>query len=139
MKKLTALVLAWICIVGSLVGCSKASKESTYQPVAVENISISITDISSSGASITIKDTNEDPYVYGQWYKIEKEVNGKWYEVETNRKNYGFTEEGHIVGENDELNFHIDWKWLYGELPTGQYRLLKQVDNKYISVEFDIV
>ena len=41
--------------------------------------------------------------------------------------------------KNKEITLNVDWKWLYGELPTGQYRLLKQVDNQYISVEFDIV
>ena len=139
MKKSTALILSLICIAMFLVGCSRASKESTFQPADVENVSMSMTNISSTGATVTIEDTNEEPGIYGNWYVIEKEVDGKWYQIEPKLKNYGFTEEGYLVGEDDEVEFHIDWQWIYGELPSGRYRLLKSAKKQYISVMFDIV
>ena len=37
-----------------------------------KNVSMSIFDISSTGATIIIKDTNVTPSLYGEWYKIEK-------------------------------------------------------------------
>ena len=138
MKKLIAILLSLVCILG-LVGCSQ---ETTYQSTEIPNVSIRILNVSSSGATIIIKDTNDKPFVYGEWYKIEKESNGKWYEVKTIIDDYGFEDIGYLIEENSknkEITLNVDWKWLYGELPTGQYRLLKQVDNKYISVEFDIV
>ena len=114
------------------------AEESTYQPVEVENVSLSIADVSPSGACVTIRDTNENPYVYGQWYKIEAESDGKWYGIKPLSEHYAFTEEGWIVGESDELNFNVDWSRLYGRLPAGRYRLLKEVKQQYIAVEFDI-
>ena len=36
----------------------------------------------------------------------------------------------YIVDKNNEVKFTIDWKWLYGELPSGSYRTLKQVNDK---------
>lgn len=113
-------------------------EESTYTATDVENVSIGIFDISLTGATIVIKDTNKEPYVYGEWYKIETEKNGKWYEVETKIENYGFNEIGYIPDEKGEVKFVIDWKWLYGELPLGSYRILKQVGNKYIYIEFNL-
>ena len=138
MKKLIAILLSLVCIF-CLIGCSQ---ETTYQSTEIPNVSIRILNVSPSGATIIIKDTNDKPFEYGEWYKIEKESNGKWYEVETIIDDYGFEDIGYLIEENSknkEITLNVDWKWLYGELPTGQYRLLKQVDNKYISVEFDIV
>ena len=118
--------------------CSTTAEESTYQVVEIENVSISISDVSPSGACVTIRDTNENSYVYGQWYKVEAEHDGKWYDIKPLSEHYGFTEEGWIVGESDELNFNANWSRLYGQLPAGRYRLLKEVKQQYIAVEFDI-
>ena len=40
-------------------------KESTYNVTDIENVSISISNISLRGATIIIKDTNKKPYTYG--------------------------------------------------------------------------
>ena len=135
MKKLTAVVLALLCVAVLLVSCSK---ESIYQPTEVENVSISIADVSSTGATVTIKDTNKEPYVYGEWYKIEKYDDGKWIDIKTVISDYGFIEIGYLTNKDGEVEFVIDWEWLYGELPSDRYRILKQVNQEYISVEFDI-
>ena len=135
MKKLLVLVLVSVCIVGLLVGCTKGSN---YKTVQVENVSISIEDVSSTGGTVIIKDTNEEPYTYGEWYKIEKNSNGKWIEVDTVISDYGFNEIAYLTNEDGEVRFSIDWEWLYGELSSGNYRLLKEVANKYIAVEFNV-
>jgi len=113
-------------------------KESTYVVTDIENVSISISDISLTGATITIKDTNKKPYTYGQWYKIEKQINGKWYEVKTIIENYGFNSIGYLPDKNNEIKFVMNWEWLYGRLPLGSYRIIKEVGKQYIGVEFGI-
>ena len=134
MKKSIALILALVCTV-LFAGCAK---QSTYISAQFENVKISIADVSSTGATVKIKDTNNDPYVYGEWYKIEKQKDGNWYDVKTVISDYGFNEIGYLPNNNGEVEFKIDWEWLYGKLPSGKYRLLKQVNSEYISVEFDI-
>lgn len=113
-------------------------KESKYNIVELENVSINVSEVSSTGTIITIKDTNKTPYTYGEWYIIEKNINGKWYQVKPNIKEYGFNSMGYLPDENDEVKFVINWEWLYGKLSLGRYRLLKQINNQYIGVEFDI-
>ena len=113
-------------------------KESTYVVTNIENVSISIFDISLTGATITIKDTNKKPYTYGEWYKIEKEINGKWYEVKTIIDDYGFNSIGYLPDKKMQVKFVMDWEWLYGSLPLGSYRILKEVGKEYIAVEFGI-
>lgn len=114
------------------------TEESSYKTTEIENVSINISDISLTGATIIIKDTNINPYTYGEWYKLEKQVNGKWYEIETVIDSYGFNSIAYLPDENNEVKFVIEWEWLYGELSLGSYRILKEVGNKYISIEFGI-
>lgn len=109
-----------------------------YTKTDIENVSIKISDISTTGAIVTIKDINGNSYTYGEWYKIEKLVNGEWKELRTIIDNYGFNSMGYLVDKDNEVKFVIDWEWLYGELPLGSYRILKEVNNQYISVEFGI-
>ena len=133
-KSVTVLCLLLLLI---FAGCSQS--KSSYIPTEVENVSISIADISPTGATITVKDTNEEPYIYGEWYKIEENKNGEWYDVSTIIDNYGFTDIGYLADAyNDEVIFEINWQWLYGELKEGNYRLLKEVNRQHISVEFSI-
>lgn len=113
-------------------------KESTYIVTDIENVSISISDISLTGATIIIKDTNKKLYTYGEWYKIEKQVNGKWYEVKPIIENYGFNSIGYLPDKNNEVKFVMDWEWLYGKLSLGSYRILKEVGKQHIGVEFGI-
>ena len=55
MKKLIAIALLLICILG-LVGCSKETK---YQSTEIPNVSMRIENVSPIGATLTIKDTND--------------------------------------------------------------------------------
>ena len=135
MKQWTALILAFACAVILFAGCAE---QSTYQPVAVDNVTISIADISATGATVVIQDSNELPYVYGEWYQIEMEKNGQWYPVKTLIRNYGFHEIGYLPDDHGQVEFTVNWEWLYGKLPAGNYRLLKQAGSSYISVEFRV-
>lgn len=112
--------------------------ENAYAIMEVENVSTYISDISLTGATITIKDTNETKYTYEEWYVIQTEIDGKWYNMPTKVKEYGFNSKGYTVDENNEVKFVIDWEWLYGELPQGSYRIIKKSHDKYISISFDI-
>ncbi len=142
MKKAVLMVLLCGFIFSGMFGCNKYEPlnkaVSSYTVTDVENVNADIYDVSPVGATVIIKDTNENPYVYGEWYKIEKEENGKWYDVETVIEEYGFNEIGYSVNENNEVKFEINWEWLYGELPQGNYRILKEVNRQYIAVEFAV-
>lgn len=130
-----------IKIKGTKFNCSSIEiiedKESIYMPVEIENVDMYISDVSLVGVTITIKDTSEESHVYGEWYKIEKQVNGKWYELVPITDNIVFNDKGYLPDQNNEVSFEIEWESLYGVLPPGHYRILKQVGDKFISVEFD--
>lgn len=123
---------------GSKFYCAVESIDEVIVPTTIENVSIDIFDISLTGATVIITDTNQETYVYSEWYRIEQSIDGKWQEVKTVTNNYGFNEMGYLPDKNNEVKFIINWEHLYGELSLGSYRILKQVNNQYISVEFSI-
>ena len=146
MKKglqITLFIIGGLLIVFGILALTTQSyfeviEETVYATSEVENVSTTISDISLTGATITIKDTNESKYTYEEWYVIEKEIDGKMYSIPTKVKDYGFNSIGYTVDENNEVKFVIDWEWLYGELTQGNYRIIKKSHDKYISIPFSI-
>ena len=142
MKKLILFILT----ITLLAGCNAASQEPTnlaptdsgIQTTQVENVFIQISDISSSGATITITDKNPEPYVYGEWFKIQRLTDGQWQNLSPIISDYGFNEIGYLPGENGELKLPTNWEWLYGQLPAGTYRIFKQVSVGTIFIDFTI-
>ena len=132
MKKLTAFILIMLVL---LTGCAR---ESAYQSTGAENVTMTISAVTPTGATVTIQDSNEEPFVYGEWFQIEREKDGVWYEVKTKISNYGFNEIGWLTDESGELTMDVNWEWLYGKLPAGHYRILKQAGTEIIGAEFTV-
>ena len=132
MKKLTVFILIMLAL---LAGCAK---ESAYQPTGAENVTMALSDVTPTGAVVTIQDCNPEPFVYGEWYVIEQEKDGLWYEVKTKITDYGFNEIGWLTDDNGQLTMDVNWEWLYGKLPAGHYRILKQAGTEIIGAEFTV-
>ena len=132
MKKWTVIFLMLMAL---LAGCAR---ESAWQPTGAVNVTMAISDVTPTGAVVTIQDSNPEPFVYGEWFVIEQEKDGVWYEVKTKITNYGFNEIGWLTDDQGELTMTVDWEWLYGKLPGGHYRILKQAGSDVISAEFTV-
>ena len=132
MKRLTAILLVLMAL---LAGCAR---ESAYQPTGAANVTMAVSDVTPAGATVTIQDSNPEPFVYGEWFVIEREKDGVWYEVKTKITNYGFNEIGWLTDEQGGLTMTVDWEWLYGKLPGGHYRILKQAGGAVISADFTV-
>ena len=139
MKKVLCSVFLLLIIVSSMVCCSNTAKtKSSYEATEVENVSMSISAITPTGAKLIIKDTSEKPNAFGQWFVLETKSGSDWYELQTKIENYGFNEVAYLPNENGEVAFDVDWEGLYGKLQQGTYRIVKQVNHQYISVLFEI-
>ena len=132
MKRLTAFILILAAV---LCGCAK---ESAYQPDGAANVTMTISAVTPTGATVTIQDSNPEPAVYGEWFQIQREKGGAWYEVKTKISNYGFNEIGWLTDDNGQLTMDVDWEWLYGKLPAGHYRILKQAGAEIIGAELTV-
>lgn len=112
---------------------------------SIEKVKMTIKEesLTPSSATIIIIDDNEKPYIYDEWFRIDKKVNNSWKKSNIINKNYTFLAIAYNVDKTGKIEKTIDWSNLYGNLNKGSYRLIKHVyDNEgneiYFSVEFDI-
>lgn len=112
----------------------------------IDNVSMEIKDstLNKTGATIIITDTNENHYAYGLPFRIDKKENGIWKMLEVTGDGI-FNLPAYRVDKNNQLELNQDWEHTYGELKSGEYRLVKDVcisdgcnKQKYFSVQFTI-
>ena len=127
-------ILCLVCIICLVTGCGN---KNIYEQQTLDNVSINIDNVTPTGATLTIKDENENPYIYGEWYEIEKEVDSEWERLET-INDLVFNDLGYKVDENNTVSFTMDWQDYYGTLEPGGYRLIKRIDNNYLYTYFTI-
>ena len=61
----------------------------------------------------------------GSDYRLIVLEHGTWHDVPTVLEEYGWDSIAYLIEKGTSTKLEIDWKWLYGELPTGTYRLVK--------------
>ena len=147
------LMIFTLCVLAiGLVGCRKQilKNEDVLEPSDKVSISIKENTLTNNGATIIIKNNSDDIYVYGPEYIIQTKKDGNWIEVETITGDpLVWNSIAYILKANEEKELNIDWSLGYGELTSGQYRLVKKVfkeedrpiddsEIKYISVDFKI-
>ncbi len=65
----------------------------------------------------------------GSWYKLEKYEDGKWVDAKTvlPMEQVGWDALAYLIRENDITESEVNWKWLYGKLSPGTYRISKEI------------
>ena len=129
---------------------SHSSQESS-QAVITQNtdVKLLITDYSSQVLQLEIENGGNQPYGYGNDYRIEVIENGEWSVVSPIKEVYYEDMLYRLApGEKKILFYKIGL--IYGELKNGQYRIVKEIkyfddtDNivigktSYISAEFEV-
>lgn len=94
--------------------------------------------LTNHSATIIIVDNSKKNNTYGEWFRIDKKENGKWKKLKIINDSF-FNSIAYKIDENNELELEHNWESIYGKLSSGNYRLIKEVNNnKYISVDFTI-
>ena len=91
------------------------------------SVDIEIKNLTSTSMKIVIHDNNSNRLVYGEDFYIEKYVKGSWKEIETTGENYGFNAIAYYVDKDGLLEMNQNWEHIYGKLPKGLYRIVKNV------------
>ncbi|MBO5408680.1 MAG: hypothetical protein J6A61_04695 [Clostridia bacterium] len=72
------------------------------------------------------------------WYQIFKQEDETWIPVETKPLiNLVWNSVAYRIPKHDITEIEIQWKWLYGELPPGNYRLDKKIMDFRDSGDFN--
>ena len=100
------------------------------------NLEMEVSNVSPSGATVNF--IQNGPFAgyeraelqFGSDYSLEKWTGNNWEPVEMLPQEYdvAWTMEAYIISRNGTTAQHIDWTWLYGELPPGRYMLGKSVN-----------
>ena len=104
---------------------------------------------SSTGLTIAFENNSGSQCIYGEYFCLEKKINGNWYQAPVIIDgNYGFDSIGYDLSSGDSGEWAVDWKWLYGSLDTGEYRIVKDIldfrgtgnyDTYYLAAEFQLL
>jgi hypothetical protein len=129
---------------------TEIAKESICFDVKIDDANIDadsfyavIGTLTKDGCTIIVRDIGEEKSVYGEEYRIDKLVDGKWEHLKIIlEEDYGWELIGYLTDENGR-EMKVNWKWLYGSLDKGHYRIVKSISlspyvYEYFSVEFDI-
>ncbi len=66
----------------------------------------------------------------GSWFMLERRLEESvWKEVDYIPSEYdlAWTMEAWIIPMNDTCEWEINWEWIYGKLPQGNYRISKEI------------
>ncbi len=130
MKKIvsTFMVVAILMILG---GCT----QTVVEPEFIDwGITFSASDVAPTGLVILCEQVDgeqQGELFIGSYYWLQVYEGEEWVAVEYVPQEYdvGWTEEAWIIAENDTTKWDVDWEWLYGELPSGNYRIGKTVSS----------
>ena len=113
-------------------------------------ITLSTQDETSTGIVILCTQEGGNPMgelQTGGWYILETLQDGVWKEAPCFAQ-VAWTQEAWVIMSGSTAKWEVDWDWLYGELPTGIYRIGKRFmdfrdtgnyDSKMFYAEFAIV
>jgi hypothetical protein len=104
--------------------------------------------VSSTGLTLTFEYNSDNECIYGEYFLLEKKISEKWYQVPVAIDgNYGFNDIGYDLDSGGNVEWEVNWNWLYGSLYTGEYRIVKDIadfrgtgdyDKYYLAAEFTI-
>ncbi|MBR5597269.1 MAG: peptidoglycan DD-metalloendopeptidase family protein [Lachnospiraceae bacterium] len=105
-------------------------------------VSLTIENLTSSGAIIKCTQADGEPtgeLHTGSWYILETwtQDNG-WKEMPyVIDGEIGWNDVAWIISMDDTTEIEVNWEWLYGKLPTGKYRIGKEITDFRSSGDFD--
>lgn len=109
-------------------------------------LTLSVKDVSPTGLTLVCTKKGGNPtqkLMCGTYYRLIVSENGKWKTVPTIPEETVWDDIGYGITEERAREFELSWEWLYGTLPAGTYRLVKEftagdADKAMYCVEFEI-
>ncbi len=113
----------------------------------LEGVSMLMEKYKSTEGDVEIVNTTNTEYTYGEYYDIQVQKDGVWYSLKHIIDNAAFHARGIIAPPNETSIWQVNWEWLYGQLPAGEYRIVKDIldirapgdlTKYYLAAEFEI-
>lgn len=141
MKKRVIIVLSTLVVFVLAITCAIVFIPNYAEPINLaENITMEIKEgtLTKTGATIVITDLSGKNNTFSKEFRIDQKRGGKWYTLKDKSKNKVDVVAGQKGEENKKLEQELNWEKNYGTLSDGKYRIVKEINNKDIVVEFEI-
>ena len=94
-------------------------------------------------------DTPTGELTTGSFYEVERKTDSGWEPLDylSQEGELAWTMEAWLIPLNGEVSWDVNWRWLYGALPDGNYRIGKDItdwrspgdsDNRMVYAEFSL-
>ena len=104
-------------------------------------IRLEANDVTPEGATVVFKQRggNATGELHtGEAFWLERLEDNRWISCRTNPLiDYAFHMVAYNINKEGETELKTDWKWLYGSLSTGKYRIAKEVMDFRKTADFD--
>jgi len=127
MKK--SLILFSLLAAVVLSACAKdLPLEETVELPVSEGIVMTVDTetVTPEGASFLLSQNTDLDIQYGEDYTLQQFNGSTWKEVPVITEAYAFHAIAYNLPKDSPKTLEIDWAWLYGSLPSGEYRLVKE-------------
>ncbi|MCK6206163.1 hypothetical protein KZX50_11975 [Bacillus infantis] len=95
--------------------------------------------VSRTGMTVILQNNSDKQGVYGEAYLLEKNIGGDWYQVPfAEAGDRAFPSIGYDLGPSDVKEWDVSWEQFYGDLDTGEYRIVKEVLDFRESGDYDV-
>lgn len=135
MKKLVMFVLVLIFML-TFAGCSQNTDSDEQTSDVMQNkwgITLETENVTSKGLTIVCHHSggeNVFKLITGRYYVIQKLDKAGWADVEyILQEPVGWPADDWPITKEGTTKWDVDWEWLYGELPAGEYRIGKEIMN----------
>ena len=147
MKKILAIILALVLLFSGCGAGNKSLGVSEEKITDTDIIKMKITEVTSEQIAIEITNESKSEIGYGEAYSIEFKKDGEWNILKT-KAEASFIEIGYILEKESTCTWGDKISRIYGKLPEGEYRLLKDftiyenggsvAENVTLAVQFRI-
>lgn len=141
MKKRIILSIVFLLLFVGLIIYSVIFSYGEAVPLDLaENITMEIKEgtLTNKGATVIITDLSGNENTYNNEFRLDRKKNGRWHKM--------VKEDPVIVApgatgkdENNKVEIELNFEAYYGIIEDGHYRIVKEINDKDIAVEFDLI
>ena len=96
-------------------------------------VSLSAEEVTPTGLKLVCMQVGDGPtgeLQTGSWFALQqKDEQGEWVDVPVLLEDVAFTDEAYMIYTNGATEWEVNWEYLYGELPAGEYRIAKKIND----------
>ena len=132
MKKIVILIVVCLSVSLCLTGCKSSQNKidignESGINISKTNVTMSIKKgtLTNKGATIVLTNESDKDYEYGSPYEIEVKKDDVWHKINVE---LSFILPSYSLTANESVEIELDWEEGYGVLPSGTYRIIKDID-----------